>query len=208
MKMLDNNYTNKTTMLNAGWTATEINALVDAPRTQEAALKEVDGKMKFVWPYSNGYKLLFSCFTEAEKQMYRKWYNDQPCHQKGYVPKSGGSSRATLTEEQRALWESVIAKTKASNPELMPDLYKLCPLYDVTMPVYRLFGQYELPTKAVSAYWIMFTKAGQRNSKKSLTRKEALEWCIEDETVEQTMSMSELDELIAQVEGAADLIKK
>ena len=193
MKKLDANYTNAAAMVAAGWTAEDMNALKTAPRSRPGAL--VNGR--FQWPLVDGYRLLYSLFTDEEKKMYTAGRNNNAGH--------STTSPAQMDDATKALWNSIFAKVK-DDAESKEAFYKLCPLFNTDMPIFKLFADYELPAEPVTKEWIMFRKDGKRFEDCSIDRKTVLTAAIDDETVEQVMSVEQVTALIAEVPGAAEKV--
>lgn len=196
MRKLDFNYQNAEAMVKAGWTADELNALKVAPRSRAAAL--VDGK--FVWPLVDDHRLLYSLFNKEEKDLYQQSRKDPSTGTR----RSSSSSPAQMDEATKQLWNDLYLKVKGT--DAIKAFYKLCPLFDESMPVYKLFEDFEKPEEPVSAYWVMFRSDKGRNENRQLTRKDALKWAIEDETVQQVCTVEEVRAWVSTVPDADKLV--
>lgn len=134
-------YKNLAEMIDAGWTKSELEALIQAPRTKEA----VNGNMPFV----DGYPI---CGTSLMNEMEHKAYIQ---YKKGLKSGSSCSSSAQKTgPEQMALWAKLAESCKDS-PEALALIAQLMP--KARGPVETLFGGE--PMEPCSWAWLMYRHA-------------------------------------------------
>ncbi len=189
---LTRNYQNRSEMERDGWTAADFDALKTATRSRAGGI--VDGK--FVWPQVNGFNILYSLFTDAEKKAYNTVYS------RG---KGTSGSPASMDEDTKAKWLALLEANK-DDPVAKALVYELCPLYKTSDPIYQLFGAFELPEEPVSVTWVMYRQKGGRFENTSIDRRGVLSAAIDDETIEQVLTLDQVKELIAKVDGAADKV--
>ena len=137
-RRLDKRYHNLQEMLEAGWTKSELEALIQAPRTKEA----VNGNM----PHIDGFQI---CGTSL---MNKKEHEAYLAYKKGL--KSGSSSTAKPGPEQMALWARLAEACKDS-PEALALVAQLMP--KAKGPVETLFGGE--PMEPCSMAWLMYRHA-------------------------------------------------
>jgi len=186
------NYQNRSAMEKDGWMSADFDALKTATRSRAGGI--VDGK--FVWPQVNGYNILYSLFTDDEKKAYNTVYSRS---------KNSNGSPASMDEDTKAKWLALLEANK-DDPVAKALVYELCPLFKTTDPIYQLFGAFELPEKPVSVAWVMYRQKGGRFADTSIDRKGVLTAAIDDETIEQVLTLDQVKDLIAKVEGAAEKV--
>lgn len=148
MRQLNRNYKNVSEMAADGWTAEEMEALKTATRSRAASCNDPSGP--FTWPLVNGYKILYSFFTRAEKDLYNPWYKS---HHQG--ASSGGKS---LSEEDKKKWQELLELAeKSGDAALKQKVLELMPKPKNTA-MQKLFGVdtvAELKSK-VTLEWILY----------------------------------------------------
>ena len=172
-RKLDRRYRNLNEMIEAGWSQSELEALIQAPRTKEA----VNGNMPFV----DGYPI---CGTSL---MNNKEHAAYLQYKKGL--KSGSSSPAKTGPEAMALWAKLAEACKDS-PEALCLVAQLMPR--ARGPVETLFG--EEPLKPCSMAWLMYRHAdGTRFADRMGT---LAAFAAEDEGTECVFTKKQVEDLL------------
>lgn len=135
---LDKRYANLNQMIESGWTQSELEALIQAPRTKEA----VNGNMPFV----DGFPICgTSLMNKNEYKAYLE-YKKSLKSSSSCIPKAG--------QEQMALWAKLAEACKDS-PEALSLVTQLMP--KAKGPVETLFGME--PMEPCSMAWLMYRHA-------------------------------------------------
>ena len=173
-RKLDKRYHNLNEMIDAGWTQTELEALIQAPRTKEA----VNGNMPFV----DGFPI---CGTSL---MNKQEHDAYLAYKKGL--KSGSSAPAQKSSpEQMALWAKLAEACKDS-PEALALVAQLMP--KARGPVETLFGGE--PMEPCSMAWLMYRHAdGTRFADRMGT---LAQYASEDEGTECALTKKQVDDLL------------
>lgn len=171
-RRLDKRYKNLNEMISSGWTKSELEALIQAPRTKEAS----GGNM----PQVDGFPI---CGTSL---MNTKEHEAYIQYKKGL--KSGSSAQKT-GPEQMALWAKLAEACKDS-PEALSLVAQLMP--KAKGPVETLFG--EEPLEPCSYAWLMYRHAdGTRFSDRMGTLAQFAE---EDEGTECVFTKKQVEDLL------------
>lgn len=172
-KKLDKKYHNLAEMLEAGWSQSELEALIQAPRTKEA----VNGNMPFV----DGFPI---CGTSL---MNKREHDAYLAYKKGL--KSGSSSAQKTGPEQMALWAKLAESCKDS-PEALALVAQLMP--KAKGPVETLFGGE--PMEPCTYAWLMYRHAdGSRFEDRLGT---LTQFAAEDEGTECAFTKKQVDDLL------------
>lgn len=171
---LDKRYRNLQEMIEAGWSKSELEALIQAPRTKEA----VSGNM----PHIDGYPI---CGTSLMNKQEHAAYLQ---YKKGL--KSGSSYTAQKTgPEQIALWAKLAEACKDS-PEALAIVAQLMPR--AKGPVETLFGGE--PLEPCSMAWLMYRHAdGTRFADHMGT---LAQFAAEDEGTECAFTKKQVEDLL------------
>lgn len=137
-RRLDKRYDNIGSMIESGWTQSELEALIQAPRTREA----VNGNMPFV----DGFPI---CGTSLMNKTEYKAYIEYKKRLK-----SSSSCIKKAGQEQMALWAKLAEACKDS-PEALSLVARLMP--KAKGPVETLFGME--PIEPCSMAWLMYRHA-------------------------------------------------
>lgn len=171
-RRLDKRYRNLEEMISSGWTKSELEALIQAPRTKAAC----GGNM----PQIDGVPI---CGTSL---MNKKEHEAYLVYKKGL--KSGSSAQKT-GPEQMALWAKLAEACKDS-PEALALVAQLMP--KAKGPVETLFG--EEPLEPCSMAWLMYRHAdGTRFSDRMGTLAHFAE---EDEGTECVFTKKQVEDLL------------
>lgn len=173
-RKLDARYKNLAEMIEAGWSQSELEALIQAPRTKEA----VNGNMPFV----DGFPI---CGTSL---MNKKEHEAYLSYKKGL--KSGSSAPAQKSSpEQMALWAKLAEACKDS-PEALALVAQLMP--KARGPVETLFGGE--PMEPCSMAWLMYRHAdGTRFADHMGT---LAQFAAEDEGTECALTKKQVEDLL------------
>ena len=173
-RKLDKRFKNLQEMIEAGWTKSELEALIQAPRTKEA----VNGNMPFV----DGFPICGTSLMNVQEHTAYLQYK------KGL--KSGSSSTATKTgPEQLALWARLAEACKDS-PEALSLVAQLMP--KAKGPVETLFGGE--PMEPCSMAWLMYRHAdGSRFDNRLGT---LAQYAAEDEGTECALTKKQVEDLL------------
>lgn len=172
-RKLDARYKNLTQMIESGWTQSELEALIQAPRTKEA----VNGNMPFV----DGFPI---CGTSLMNQVEHDAYL---AYKKGL--KSGSGPAIKTGPEQMALWTKLAEACKDS-PEALALVAQLMP--KAKGPVETLFGGE--PMEPCSRAWLMYRHAdGTRFADRMGT---LAQFATEDEGTECVFTKKQVDDLL------------
>lgn len=170
-RRLDKKYHNLKEMLESGWTQSELEALIQAPRTKEA----VGGNM----PHIDGFPI---CGTSLMNVREHKAYLD---YKKGL--KSG--STAKTGPEQMALWAKLAEACKDS-PQALSILAQLMPR--ARGPVETLFGGE--PSTPCTMAWLMYRRSdGSRFADRMGT---LAQFVAEDEGTECALTKRQVEDLL------------
>lgn len=173
-RRLDKRYHNLNEMLEAGWSQSELEALIQAPRSKAAT----GGNMPFV----DGFQI---CGTSLMNKQEHAAYIE---YKKGL--KSGSSSTATKAgSEQMALWARLAEACKDS-PEALALVAQLMP--KARGPVETLFGGE--PIEPCTYAWLMYRHAdGTRFADRMGTLAQFAE---EDEGTECVLTKKQVEDLL------------
>lgn len=173
-RRLDRRYHNLQEMIEAGWTKSELEALIQAPRTKEAT----GGNMPFV----DGFPI---CGTSLMNKVEHDAYL---AYKKGL--KSGSSSTAQKAgPEALALWAKLAEACKDS-PEALSLVAQLMP--KARGPVETLFGGE--PMEPCSWAWLMYRHAdGTRFADRMGT---LAQFAAEDEGTECALTKKQVEDLL------------
>lgn len=173
-RKLDKRYKNLNEMIEAGWSQSELEALIQAPRTKEAS----GGNMPFI----DGFPI---CGTSL---MNKKEHDAYLTYKKGL--KSGSSSTAqNAGPEQMALWAKLAEACKDS-PEALALVAQLMP--KAKGPVETLFGGE--PMEPCSYAWLMYRHAdGSRFADRMGT---LAQFASEDEGTECALTKKQVEDLL------------
>ena len=173
-RKLDKRYRNLQEMIEAGWSQSELEALIQAPRTKEAT----GGNMPFV----DGFPI---CGTSL---MNKKEHEAYLQYKKGL--KSGSSSTAQKSSpEQMALWAKLAEACKDS-PEALALVAQLMP--KARGPVETLFGGE--PMEPCTYAWLMYRHAdGSRFADRMGT---LAQFAAEDEGTECALTKKQVEDLL------------
>lgn len=172
-RRLDKRYHNLNEMLEAGWTKTELEALIQAPRSKEAT----GGNMPFV----DGFPI---CGTSLMNKQEHTAYLQ---YKKGL--KSGSAPAQKSSPEQMALWARLAEACKDS-PEALSLVAQLMP--KARGPVETLFGGE--PMEPCSWAWLMYRHAdGSRFEDRMGT---LAQFAAEDEGTECALTKKQVEDLL------------
>lgn len=173
-RKLDARYKNLAEMIEAGWSQSELEALIQAPRTKEA----VNGNMPFV----DGFPI---CGTSL---MNKKEHEAYLAYKKGL--KSGSPAPAQKSSpEQMALWAKLAEACKDS-PEALALVAQLMP--KARGPIDTLFGGE--PMEPCSMAWLMYRHAdGTRFADRMGT---LAQFAAEDEGTECALTKKQVEDLL------------
>ena len=176
-RKLDKRYHNLNEMIEAGWTQSELEALIQAPRTKEA----MNGNMPFV----DGFPI---CGTSLMNNTERIRYAQ---YKKGL--KSGSSSSSSAAQksspEQMALWAK-LAEACKDVPEALSLVAQLMPR--ARGPVETLFGGE--PVESCTTAWLMYRHAdGTRFENRMGT---LAQFAAEDEGTECVLTKKQVEDLL------------
>ena len=172
-RKLDKRYKNLQEMIEAGWSQSELEALIQAPRTKEAN----GGNMPFV----DGFPI---CGTSL---MNKEEHDRYLSYKKGL--KSGSSSATKTGPEQMALWAKLAEACKDS-PEALALVAQLMP--KAKGPVETLFGGE--PMEPCSYAWLMYRHAdGTRFADRMGTLAQFAE---QDEGTECVLTKKQVEDLL------------
>ena len=171
-RRLDKKYQNLAQMIESGWTKTELEALIQAPRTKEA----VNGNM----PYIDGFQI---CGTSLmNKQEHDKYL----AYKKGL---KSGAAPAQKSPEQMALWARLAEACKDS-PEALSLVAQLMPR--ANGPVETLFGGE--PVEPCSMAWLMYR---HQDGTRFADRMGVLsQYILEDEGTECVFTRKQVEDLL------------
>lgn len=171
-RRLDKRYRNLEEMISSGWTKSELEALIQAPRTKEAS----GGNM----PQVDGFPI---CGTSL---MNTKEHEAYLVYKKGL--KSGSSAQKT-GPEQMALWAKLAEACKDS-PEALSLVAQLMP--KAKGPVETLFGGE--PIEPCSYAWLMYRHAdGTRFADRMGT---LAQFAAQDEGTECALTKKQVEDLL------------
>ena len=171
-RKLDKRYHNLAEMIEAGWSQSELEALIQAPRTKEAS----GGNMPFV----DGFPI---CGTSLMNTHEHKAYLSYKKSLKS------GSSTAQKSPASLALWAKLAEACKDS-PEALALVAQLMP--KARGPVETLFG--EEPLEPCSMAWLMYRHAdGSRFSNRMGS---LAQFAAEDEGTECALTKKQVEDLI------------
>ena len=184
-RRLDRRYKNLQEMIEVGWTKSELEALIQAPRTKEAT----GGNMPFV----DGFPI---CGTSL---MNKEEHDNYLAYKKGL--KSGSSTATKTGPEQMALWAKLAEACKDS-PEALSLVAQLMP--KAKGPVETLFGGE--PMEPCSWAWLMYRHAdGSRFEDRMGT---LAQFAAEDEGTECVLTKKQVEDLLKKCgEKYAALVK-
>ena len=172
-RKLNKRFRNLQEMIESGWTQSELEALIQAPRTKEA----VGGNM----PQIDGYPI---CGTSLMNKMEHEAYI---AYKKGL--KSGSSYTQKSGPEQMALWAK-LAEACKNSPEALSLVAQLMP--KARGPVEVLFGQE--PIEPCSWAWLMYRHAdGTRFEDRMGT---LAQFASEDEGTECALTKKQVEDLL------------
>ena len=174
-RRLDKRYKNLGEMLEAGWSKSELEALIQAPRTKEA----VNGNMPFI----DGYPI---CGTSLMNEVEHRAYLE---YKKGLKSGSSCTSAQKTGPEQMALWAKLAEACKDS-PEALALVAQLMPR--ARGPVETLFGGE--PTEPCSMAWLMYRHAdGSRFADRMGT---LAQFAAEDDGTECVLTKKQVEDMI------------
>lgn len=172
-RKLDARYNNLAQMIEAGWSKSELEALIQAPRTKEAT----GGNMPFI----DGFPICgTSLMNVQEHEAYLQY-------KKGL--KSGSSSATKTGPEQLALWAK-LAEVCKDSPEALALVAQLMP--KARGPVEELFGGE--PVEPCSMAWLMYRHAdGTRFANRMGT---LAQYAAEDEGTQCAFTKKQVEDLL------------
>ena len=171
---LDKRYRNLNEMLEAGWSQSELEALIQAPRTKEAS----GGNMPFV----DGFPICGTSLMNVEE------HNAYLQYKKGL--KSGSSCTAQKSSpEQMALWAKLAEACKDS-PEALALVAQLMPR--AKGPVETLFGGE--PMEPCSWAWLMYRHADGTRFEDRMGS--LAQFAAEDEGTECALTKKQVEDLL------------
>lgn len=171
-RKLDARYKNLAEMIDAGWNKSELEALIQAPRTKEAT----NGNMPFV----DGFPICGTSLMNVHE------HDAYLAYKKGLK----GSAPAKVGPEQMVLWAKLTEACKDS-PEALALVAQLMP--KAKGPVETLFGGE--PMEPCSMAWLMYRHAdGSRFEDRMGT---LAQFAAEDEGTECAFTKKQVDDLLA-----------
>ena len=174
-RRLDKRYHNLAEMIGEGWSKSELEALIQAPRTKAA----VGGNM----PYIDGFPI---CGTSLMNKQEHEAYL---AYKKGLKSGSSSSSAQKAGPEQMVLWAKLAEACKDS-PEALALVAQLMPR--AKGPVETLFGGE--PMEPCSMAWLMYRHAdGSRFEDRMGT---LAQFAAEDEGTECALTKKQVEDLL------------